>query len=174
MTEMVILVDENDNEIGFEEKQKAHIDGKLHRALSIFIFNSRNELLIQKRANHKYHSGGKWANTTCSHPRKGETLDKAVHRRLQDEMGFTTKLEKVFDFIYKARVGDLIEHELDHVFIGYYEKEVNPNPEEVEDYKWMALDDIVLDIDKNPRKYGEWFEIMMKEHLDKIKSSLKQ
>ncbi|MHA2297708.1 MAG: isopentenyl-diphosphate Delta-isomerase [Candidatus Hodarchaeales archaeon] len=168
MTETIILVDDKDNVIGFEDKLKPHQDGNLHRAFSIFIFNSKNELLIQKRAGNKYHSGGKWANTCCSHPRKGETLEEATNRRLKEEMGFTTNLDKNFEFIYKARVGDLIEHEYDHVFKGYYEGIVNPNPEEVEDYKWMTLDDIVIDIQKNPDNYGEWFKIALRDHLDKI------
>src|SRR4030042_2763439 len=117
--EKIILVDENDREIGTEEKLKTHEQGKLHRAFSIFVFNSKGELLLQRRAKGKYHSGGLWTNTCCSHPREGEKLEEAVHRRLKQEMGLDCPLKEAFSFIYKVRFENgLFEHELDHVFIG--------------------------------------------------------
>ncbi len=159
MKARVILVDENDKEIGFEEKMEAHKTGKLHRAFSIFVFNSKGELLLQRRARDKYHSGGLWSNTCCSHPRVGETLEEAVHRRLKEEMGFDCELREAFHFIYKARVGDLTEHELDHVFIGRYNGEVNPNPDEVEEYKWVPVASLSKDMKVHPENYTEWFKI---------------
>jgi len=120
--ELVVLVDENDNEIGVEEKINAHRKGLLHRAFSIFVFNSKNELLLQKRAADKYHSGGLWSNTCCSHPRPGENLKDAAHRRLQEEMGFDCSLREVFSFLYKKSFDNgLTEHELDHVFFGKFD-----------------------------------------------------
>ncbi|MHA2105345.1 MAG: isopentenyl-diphosphate Delta-isomerase [Candidatus Hodarchaeales archaeon] len=168
MTENVILVDEKDNKKGEEEKLKAHEKGLLHRAFSIFVFNSKNELLLQQRAFHKYHSKGLWTNTCCSHPRSTETLEEAVNRRLEEEMGFITNLKEIFDFIYKAQVENLIEHEFDHVFIGNYEGEVTPNPEEVHDFKWVTKNELETDAKNHPEKYTEWFKIIINEHLDKI------
>ncbi|KYK38194.1 MAG: isopentenyl-diphosphate Delta-isomerase [Theionarchaea archaeon] len=159
MKARVILVDENDKEIGFEEKMEAHKTGKLHRAFSIFVFNSKGELLLQRRAKDKYHSGGLWSNTCCSHPRVGETLEEAVHRRLKEEMGFDCELREAFHFIYKAKVGDLTEHELDHVFIGRYNGEVNPNPDEVEEYKWVPVASLNKDMKVHTENYTEWFKI---------------
>ena len=135
--EQVILVDEKDKEIGLEEKIKAHKEGKLHRAFSVFVFNQKGEMLLQRRALTKYHSGGLWTNTCCSHPRKGEDVDKAASRRLKEEMGFSCGLKEVFSFIYKTGFDNgLMEHEFDHVFVGAYESEPKINPEEVAEYKW--------------------------------------
>lgn len=165
----VILVDQDDNQIGVEEKLSAHRAGKLHRAFSIFVFNKNNDLLIHKRASGKYHSGGLWTNTCCSHPRVGEELDVAVHRRLNEELGFDTDLDKQFDFIYKAQVGDLTEHEFDHVFFGKFEGDFTPDPEEVEDVEWISYDNLVKDMKDHPEKYTEWFKIIMDDHGDKLK-----
>ena len=165
----VILVDTNDNQIGVEEKLSAHKAGKLHRAFSIFVFNKKNELLIHKRASGKYHSGGLWTNTCCSHPRVGEQLETAVHRRLEEELGFDTQLEKQFHFIYKAQVGDLTEHEFDHVYFGTFEGEFTPDPEEVEDVEWISYYELIKDMKDHPEKYTEWFKIIMEDHGDKIK-----
>jgi isopentenyl-diphosphate delta-isomerase len=161
MEERVILVDEYDNEIGTEEKMKAHKTGKLHRAFSIFVFNPEGEMLLHRRAKTKYHSGGLWTNTCCSHPREGEQLQEAVHRRLKEEMGFDCELEEIFHFIYNAEVGDLTEHELDHVFVGVYHGEVNPSPEEVEEYAWIPMQKVREGVRNNPEKYTEWFKIAL-------------
>jgi isopentenyl-diphosphate delta-isomerase len=172
MEEQVILVDENDNQIGVMPKMEAHEKGVLHRAFSVFTFNEKGELMLQQRAAHKYHSPLLWTNTCCSHQRSGETNLEAGKRRLQEEMGFTTELKEVFSFIYKAPFDNgLTEHELDHVLVGYFDVEPNINKEEVEDYKWMLLEDVKSDIDKNPSIYTEWFKIIFKESYSKISSS---
>ncbi|GBD34035.1 Isopentenyl-diphosphate Delta-isomerase [bacterium HR34] len=162
MDEKIILVDENDNEIGFEEKLEVHKKGKLHRAFSIFVFNSKGELLIQKRAKNKYHSGGLWTNTCCSHPHPGENLEEAVHRRLKEEMGFDCNLKEIFSFIYKVKFENgLTENELDHVFIGVYDGEVKPNQNEVEDFKWVNINTLLKDIQFNEDKYTYWFKLIL-------------
>lgn len=165
MQEKVILVDENDNQIGIEEKLKAHQNGgKLHRAISVLVFNSRGELLIQRRAFTKYHCPGLWANTCCSHPRSGEKTQDAAHRRLKEECGFITQLKEKFHFIYKADFDNgLTEYEFDHVFIGYYDGKVNPNPEEVAEVKWISIEDLKKDVKKNPQKYAAWFKIILQK-----------
>ncbi|NIR52744.1 isopentenyl-diphosphate Delta-isomerase [candidate division KSB1 bacterium] len=162
MDERVILVDESDRQIGVEKKLKAHREAKLHRAFSIFVFNSRDELLLQRRAFAKYHSGGLWSNTCCSHPRPSEPNEEAAHRRLREEMGIVCKLWKAFDFIYKAKMEQgLVEHELDHVFVGGYDGEVIPNPEEVMDYRWLAVPSLRKDLQESPRRYTPWFKIAL-------------
>lgn len=166
MEERIILVDETDKDIGTEEKMEAHKAGKLHRAFSIFTFNSQREMLLQKRAKDKYHSGGLWTNTCCSHPRSGETLEEAVHRRLREEMGFDCDLKEMFHFIYKTKVGNLVEHELDHVFVGKYDGEVNPNPREVEDYTWAAVEPLREEVKKHPESYTEWFKIAFEKTVN--------
>jgi len=174
MREFVILVDENDKEIGIEEKMKAHEDAKLHRAFSIFIFNSKGEMLLQQRACGKYHSGCLWTNATCSHPRPGEIVEQAAHRRLQEEMGFDTDLDKAFDFVYKAEFDHgLTEHEFDHVFIGNYDGPIHLNSDEADDYNWIDLKTLQKDIAENPDSYTVWFKIAFErvlEHIEKTKS----
>jgi len=167
MLEQIILVDKEDNPMGFCEKMKAHKEGKLHRAFSIFIFNSEKDLLIQQRAKLKYHSGGLWSNTCCSHHRFGETLDEAIHRRLKEEMGFDCELKEIFSFIYKTEFKDinLFEHELDHVYIGNYNGEIVVNFLEVEDYKWISKNALLKDIDLNSEKYTYWFKITINRVL---------
>ena len=164
MKEMLILVDQEDNQIGTEEKIAAHEKALLHRAFSIFVFNSKRQLLIQKRARTKYHCGGLWANTVCSHPRDGETLNHAVHRRLGEEMGFDCEVLEVFEFVYKKKFENgLTEHEYDHVFIGKFDGQPIPNPVEIEDIKWLSIDEIEKDIEKNPENYTYWFKIAIKK-----------
>lgn len=131
----IILVDKDDNEIGKGEKMAVHLAGQLHRAFSIFIFNSQGEMMLQRRASTKYHSPGLWTNACCSHPRPGESLEQAAKRRLKEEMGFECDLQKVFSFIYKAKVEDLTEHEFDHVFIGKFDQEPVLNKEEADGWK---------------------------------------
>lgn len=163
----VILVDKNDREIGVEEKLKAHQKGKLHRAFSIFIFNSKGELLLQKRAKGKYHSGGLWSNTCCSHPRPGEELLAAARRRLKEEMGFSVELKEVGSFIYKTKVNNvLFEHEYNHVIVGEFNGEPKINPEEAEDWKWIYFEDLKKDIAVNPNNYTYWLKEILKNHED--------
>ena len=158
--EMITLVDRQDRAIGVEEKMKAHREGKLHRAFSIFVFNSKGEMLLQKRSPAKYHSRSLWTNTCCSHPRPGEPMAQATARRLQEEMGFTCPLQKAFHFIYRAHLEEgLIEHEFDHVFIGRYDGEISPNPGEVADYCWIHPEHLQQEIQAAPRAYTIWFKI---------------
>ncbi len=158
--ERVILVDENDKQIGTEEKIKAHREGRLHRAFSIFTFNQEGKLLLQQRALSKYHCPGLWANTCCSHPRDGEVTEAAAHRRLMEEMGFDCPLKEAFSFIYKVKFDNgLWEHEFDHVLIGRYDGSVKANPEEVESWKWVGLDELREGIKQDAEKYAYWFRI---------------
>ncbi len=161
--ERIILVDERDNEVGSEEKMKAHQNGgKLHRAFSIFVFNGKGEMLLQKRAAGKYHCGGMWTNTCCSHQRPDESLEQAAHRKLKQEMGFDTKLKEIFSFIYKASFDNgLTEHELDHVFAGRFDGKPEPNPEEASDFEWLGIDKLKKDVAKNPGKYTPWFRVVL-------------
>ncbi len=156
--QQVTLVNEQDEPIGVIEKMEAHERGLLHRAFSIFIFNSRGELLLQQRSMDKYHSGGLWTNTCCSHPRPGEETIPAAQRRLREEMGFTTGLEKVFDFIYRADFNNgLKEFEFDHVFVGEHNGKVEVDKEEVMDYAFKKMDEIRQSIDRTPQKFSIWF-----------------
>lgn len=167
MNEMVILVDETDKEIGTEEKMKTHIEAKLHRAFSIFVFNSKGEMLLQKRAKSKYHSGGLWSNACCSHPRPGEDTKQAAHRRLMEEMGFDCDLQEAFSFIYKANLDhNLTEYEYDHVFIGKYDGKIKLNTEEAEDFKWTSMDVLKENVEKHPEKYTVWFKCALIEVLN--------
>lgn len=162
MTEQVILVDNKDLPIGKMDKMEAHEKGLLHRAFSVFIFNSKNELLLQQRAQSKYHSGGLWTNTCCSHPRWDEENLDAAKRRLREEMGLNCDLFYGFNFTYKADFSDgLIEHELDHVFFGSTDALPNINLEEVESYKYMNLDDLKKDINEQPNLYTPWLKICL-------------
>lgn len=172
MLEMLILVDENNNQTGTCEKMEAHRKGKLHRAFSVFIFNSDNQLLLQKRAKGKYHSGGLWTNTCCSHPVPGEPTIEAAHRRLKEEMGFDCGIEEIFSFVYKIEFEDvkLYEHELDQVFIGYYNGEASVDPGEVETYKWEDRDHILNDMEDSPEKYTFWFRKIYKRVLEYIET----
>jgi len=171
--EYVVLVDELDNELGLMEKMEAHEKGLLHRAFSVFTFNDKGELLLQRRAFSKYHSGGLWSNTCCSHPRSGETAIDAAHRRLQEEMGFDCELTKVFDFIYKKELDQgLTEHELDHVFIGTYNGETKINPDEVHEVKSIPLDELSTDIVEHPEHYTEWFKICLAETLNHLRNTV--
>lgn len=160
--EHVILVDHNGKEIGTEEKIQAHREGKLHRAFSIFVFNTLDEVLLQKRASTKYHSGGLWTNTCCSHPRPGENHHYAARRRLHEEMGLNCELEELFSFIYHVKLNDdLFEHELDCVFVGCYDGQPVPNPDEVDDWKWMNIGTLKQDVRKNPQNYTYWFKLVL-------------
>ncbi|OIO44493.1 MAG: isopentenyl-diphosphate delta-isomerase [Candidatus Nealsonbacteria bacterium CG_4_10_14_0_8_um_filter_35_10] len=156
--EEVILVNKKDEQIGTGEKLKVHREGKLHRCFSILIFNSEGELLIQQRAKSKYHSPGLWSNTCCSHPRPGEDLKTATKRRLKEEMGIKCDLKEIFSFIYRAKSGKWIEHEFDHVFVGKFDSNPKLNKKEVQDFKWINLQELKKDLKEHPRKYTFWFK----------------
>lgn len=162
MPNQVVLVDKNNKKIGVEEKIKAHKEGKLHRAFSIFIFNSKGELLIQQRAKTKYHSENLWSNSVCSHPRPNESYIMATQRRLKEELGFTCKLKKSFCFIYNTGFQNgLTENEYDCVFTGKFDGKPKLNKKEVSNYKWVSIKDLKQDIKKNPNKYTIWLKIVL-------------
>lgn len=167
--EKVILVDKNDKKIGTAEKLKAHQKGLLHRAISVFIFNQKGQILIQKRSKRKYHSGGLWANTCCTHPRPGEKAISAAKRRLKEEMGIQAKLREIMKIHYQAKVGGLIENEIDHVFVGFFEGEPRINKKEVEDWKWINLKELFAKMKISPEKYAVWFRIILPKLLKKLK-----
>lgn len=165
----VILVNEKDEILGTMEKMEAHEKGLLHRAFSIFVFNSNNELLIHQRAFGKYHSEGLWTNTCCSHPAPGETVVEAAHRQLQEEMGFDCEMHEAFHFLYRAELDNqLVEHELDHVVIGYSDQVPQLNPEEAIDFNYIDLGDLLIDISKNPSQYTFWFKTILHHHFDQL------
>lgn len=169
MEEFVVLVDREDNELGLMEKQQAHVAGLLHRAFSVFVFNSKGELMLQQRAASKYHSPTLWTNTCCSHPRENESYKDAAHRRLVEEMGFDCELSFKFSFIYKANLDNgLTEHELDHVFIGTFDGEPSLNADEVMAYRWVNMVDLKKDIIKNPHNYTAWFKIIFDQYISHI------
>ena len=168
MTEQVVLVNEFDEAIGTMEKLEAHRQGVLHRAFSIFVFKDHNELLLQQRAPHKYHSGGLWTNTCCSHPRPDESVEQAAHRRLKEEMGFDCQMQKAFHFIYKVDLdNNLVEHELDHVLIGQYNQKPELNPDEATDAQFMALKTVQQHIAQRPEDFTYWFKIAIQLMADK-------
>jgi isopentenyl-diphosphate delta-isomerase len=162
--EKVILVNELDQQIGLMPKLEAHEKAILHRAFSVFVLNNKNEIMLQQRARQKYHSPLLWTNTCCSHQRDGETNIQAGNRRLYEEMGFDTELRELFHFIYKAPFDNgLTEHELDHVMIGYFNGEPTINKNEVEDWKWMKIEEVKNDMLLNPSIYTVWFKIIFDE-----------
>lgn len=170
--EQVILVNEYDKQIGLMPKLEAHEKAVLHRAFSVFVFNNKNELMLQQRALNKYHSPGLWTNTCCSHQRDGESNLQAGIRRLQEEMGFVTPLKETISFIYKAPFDNgLTEHELDHIMVGSYEDAPIINPDEVADWKWMPIEDVKQDIDDNPQLYTAWFKIIFEKFYEHINIS---
>ena len=161
--EKVVLVDKEDFQLGLMPKLEAHRKGVLHRAFSVFVFNSSKLLLMQKRSSLKYHSPGLWTNTCCSHQRDGESTVDAAKRRLNEEMGLNVDLKETFSFIYKANLENgLIEHEFDHVLVGFTDFNPKINTNEVEDWKWIDMSFLELDLDKNPNFYTEWFKIIFK------------
>ena len=171
--ELLILVDENDNATGHLNKMEVHLSGLLHRAFSVFIFNSKGQLLLQQRAEHKYHSGGLWTNTCCSHPNAGETLDNAVKRRLKQEMGIEFSDSKfIFNFRYKVDfIGGLTENEIDHVYFGVTDKLPFPNQQEVKNWKYVDMYDLQLQLLLNPERYTEWLKICFDKvlfHFEKL------
>ena len=164
MRDRLILVDADDREVGTESKLPAHVDGKLHRAFSVFVFDGAGRMLLQRRAAQKYHSAGLWSNTCCGHPLSGEPTEEAAHRRLGEEMGFDCPLQPVFRFRYRAEVDNgLVEHEYDHVLVGRFDGSPVPNPEEVAEWRWAAFEDVSEDHVVNPTTYSVWFKIALRE-----------
>ena len=171
MKEELILVNENDQVIGVGEKIQTHLVGALHRAFSIYIINSAGQLLLQKRSSTKYHSQGLWSNTCCGHPRLGESIEEASRRRLGEEMGLDCEVREVFEFIYHAKLDNgLYEHEYDHVVVGRFDGSPTPNRDEVDEWKWVDLMTLKLDIEKHPENYTYWFRISLDELCRSIKS----
>ena len=169
MEEILILVDRNDKKIGEMEKLQAHKEARLHRAFSVFLFNSNGELLLQKRADSKYHSPGLWGNSCDGHPRINETITQAGERRLKEEMGVNCKLRKKFGFIYKVRLDHgMNEHEFDYALVGKFNGFPKPNPEEAGDWKWVSLKELKKEINKNPKKFTAWFKIVFKKYLKEL------
>ena len=168
--EKVVLVDEDDNQIGLMPKMEAHLKGKLHRAFSIIIFNSDRKILLQKRASTKYHTPNLWSNTCCSHQREGEDNINAGKRRLNEEMGFVTNLYNFSSFIYRVEFSNgLIEHENDHIMLGVFDGAPKPNPNEVDEWKWIDIDILVEDMQINPDHYTAWFMIIMNNYYESLK-----
>ncbi|MGC8478519.1 MAG: isopentenyl-diphosphate Delta-isomerase [Candidatus Micrarchaeia archaeon] len=173
MDQKVVLVDENDREIGLEDKLKAHQNGgKLHRAISVFIFNDKGKLMMQQRALTKYHGAGLWSSTTCSHPFPGEKPIDAAHRRLKEEMGFDCDLKELCSFIYKAEMENgLTEHEYDHYFVGVYNGRPKINKEEANDWKWMSIKEINEQIVKNNKQFTAFFLAFYKRVIDEARKA---
>lgn len=171
----VILVNEFDDEIGVMEKLEAHQKGLLHRAFSVFIFNDKNEMLLQKRALNKYHSGGLWTNTCCSHPSENESILDAGVRRLKEEMNYEADLHTSFSFIYKVALdNDLTEHELDHVLLGRSNENPVLNRDEASNYKWISIEDVLTDLKENKNNYTYWFNLIMSQYSNELLESLKK
>lgn len=162
-TDELILVDLSDNETGSLDKVSAHKFGKLHRAFSVFIYND-GKLLIQRRNRNKYHSGGLWANACCSHPRVGESLGDATVRRLKEELGISCEIKELFSFVYYSKYApDLAEYEYDHVFLGTYSGEISCDPDEIEEVRWITLDDLEREMLEQPDNFASWFMIAAPE-----------
>jgi len=163
----VILVDDQDRKLGVAEKMQAHREGWLHRAFSTFIFNSRGELLLQRRARAKYHSGGLWSNACCGHPLPGEATTPAAQRRLREELGFEVPLEEAFSFVYRATLDHgLTEHEYDHAHVGRFDGVPRPDPSEIEECHWFIPVDLLEDVAANERRYTQWFCLLLPRILE--------
>lgn len=164
MSSRVILVDAEDNAIGTADKMEAHRAGRLHRAFSVFIINDRDEMLLQQRAEGKYHSGGLWSNACCSHPGPGEETEAAARWRLQEEMGFSCPVDHVGELVYRADVGGgLVEYEYDHLFVGCWSGRPDPDPAEVADWRWAPLDELKAEVARHPRRFTYWFRVALLE-----------
>jgi isopentenyl-diphosphate delta-isomerase len=172
----VVLVDKSGRELVNSDgtrltmdKLKAHKKGLLHRAVSVFVFNTRDELLLQKRASGKYHSADKWTNTCCTHPRPGETPAATARRRLHEEMGLECPLTEAFNFLYQANVGNgLVENEFDHVFIGFCDRDPQPDPAEVSDWKWISAEELGQELKNNPEHYTAWLRVCFERVIESL------
>jgi len=163
-SEMVVLVDESDREVGLAPKLAAHADGVLHRAFSVFVLNARGEVMLQRRAPGKYHSGGLWTNSCCGHPRAGEPVAAAARRRLREEMGFDCVLTPAGTFVYRAEVGGgLREHEYDHVFTGRHDADPAPDPAEVCEWRWQSPQAALAEAEAHPARFTPWFPLALRE-----------
>jgi isopentenyl-diphosphate delta-isomerase len=164
--ELVVLVDRNDRQWGTAPKLSAHMEGELHRAVSVFVFDVGGSTLLQRRAVGKYHSGGLWSNTCCGHPRPGESPEEAAHRRLWEEMGFDCPLVPALGFVYRrALPNGLVEHEYDHLFVGRFDGVPAPDPREVDDWRWVAPDELLADMTAQPQRYSVWFPLALRQLL---------
>ena len=164
MIDRVILVDDRDRPIGTAEKLAAHRDGRLHRAFSVLVLNERGEMLLQRRAAGKYHSAGLWSNTCCSHPRPGEETESAAHRRLREEMGFDCPLEPAGALVYRADVGGgLVEHEYDHLYLGRFDGEPVPAPEEASAWRWVDPGALRREVAERPERFTPWFRLALRD-----------
>ena len=173
MKDAIILVNEQDEQIGLMPKLEAHEKGLLHRAFSVFLFNTQGQLLLQQRAFGKYHSEGLWSNTCCSHPMPEEEIHSSAHRRLMEEMGLKTDLRFLYSFLYKAALDKgLTEHEIDHIFVGTTDELPDINTDEVSAWKYISIDELLTDIELQPELYTIWFKMEVKNVLDKIKQSI--
>ena len=164
MSERVILVDGEDNAIGTADKLEAHRKGQLHRAFSVFVLDDAGRMLLQRRAEGKYHSGGLWSNACCSHPRPGEATEDAAARRLVEEMGIDCRPEPAFELVYRADVGGgLVEYEYDHIFLGHWTGEPSPDPAEVSEWRWVSLSELKQEVALHPRHFTYWFRVALLE-----------
>lgn len=167
--ESVVLVDEKNRAVGTMDKLQAHVEGRLHRAFSVFLIDDTGRLLLQQRAASKYHSAGLWTNACCSHPRLGESIAEAAARRLGEEMGIVTALREGFSFIYRAELTNgLIEHELDHVLFGVWNGPATPNPDEVSDWRYMSIESLDLDLQQYPERYTAWLRACWEQVLNHL------
>lgn len=159
--DLVTLVDENDLPVGKAEKMTAHRDALLHRACSVVLFNEKGEMLLQKRSAEKYHSGGLWSNTCCTHPHPGETPHEAAVRRLREEMGIDADLRSAFEFVYRAELDHgLVEHEYDHVFVGVSTALPRPNADEVSDWRWASMEEVARELEEHAGAFSQWFPLV--------------
>jgi len=171
----VILVDHHNRAHGQISKRDAHVHGLLHRAFSVFLVNRRGEILLQQRAQNKYHSGGQWANTCCSHPRPGERTLSAAKRRLQEELGIRATIRPAFAFVYQTPVGNtLTEHEHDAVFVGRYDGPVRPKRSEVAQTRWLLLTRLRTDARRHPKRYAPWLHIILEKHSTALRHALQK
>jgi isopentenyl-diphosphate delta-isomerase len=175
MNSMIAIVNPNDKIIGYSDKLDVHLQGIMHRAFSIFVFNNKGELMLQRRALEKYHSPGLWTNTCCSHLPMDMKMEDAVHIRLKEEMGFDTDLQYVTKFHYNIKFENgLTENEIDHIFIGFYNDNPKPNSEEVVDYKWITLNDLIVSIEEDPNNYTYWLKHIVQNYYDEVRLALEK